>query len=42
MEALLEKIPEWGALYGMRIVGALAILVFGRLLVGLLTKIVAG
>jgi small conductance mechanosensitive channel len=39
MEALLEKIPEWGALYGMRIIGALAILVIGRMIVGLFTKL---
>ncbi len=42
MENVMEKIIEWGALYGMRIVGALAILIIGRLLIGLLVKIVRG
>ncbi len=37
MEGLLDKIIEWGALYGMKIVGALAILIIGRIVVGIIT-----
>ena len=40
MEGLTDKIIEWGALYGMKIVGALAILIIGRIVVGILTGIV--
>jgi len=32
MENVLEKLAEWGALYGIKVVGAIAILVLGRLL----------
>jgi small conductance mechanosensitive channel len=39
MEGILDKIIEWGALYGMKIVGALAILLIGRIVVGILTNI---
>jgi small conductance mechanosensitive channel len=37
LEGILDKIIEWGALYGMKIVGALAILIIGRIVVGILT-----
>ncbi len=40
MEGVLEKITEWGALYGMKIIGSLAILLFGRIFVGLMTSFV--
>ena len=40
MEGLTDKIIEWGALYGLRVVGALAILIIGRIIVGILTNIV--
>jgi small conductance mechanosensitive channel len=41
MENILEKIYEWGALYGTKIIGAIAILIIGRLLVGLFARIVS-
>ncbi len=37
MEGILDKIIEWGAMYGMKIVGALAILIIGRIVVGIIT-----
>jgi small conductance mechanosensitive channel len=40
MEQVLDRIYEWGALYGMKIVGAIAILVLGRLAIGLLTGLI--
>ncbi|HUV30727.1 MAG TPA: mechanosensitive ion channel domain-containing protein [Acidobacteriota bacterium] len=40
MENILDKVVEWGALYGTKILGALAILIIGRLLVGVLANIV--
>ncbi|RKX29675.1 MAG: mechanosensitive ion channel family protein [Candidatus Zixiibacteriota bacterium] len=40
MENLLDKIYEWGAQYGMQIIGAIAILVIGRIVVGIITGIV--
>ncbi|MDH4156375.1 MAG: mechanosensitive ion channel [candidate division Zixibacteria bacterium] len=40
MENLTERIMEWGALYGARILGALAIIIIGRLVVGILTKVI--
>lgn len=39
MENLTEKLMEWGALYGVKILAAIAILVIGRILVGVLTRI---
>lgn len=33
MEAILDKLTEWGAFYGTRILGAIAIVFFGRLIV---------
>ncbi len=40
MEDLTGKLWEWGALYGTKIIGALAILIIGRLVIGILTGIV--
>jgi small conductance mechanosensitive channel len=40
LEGLYEKLIEWGALYGTRIIGALAILIIGRIVVAVLTSIV--
>jgi small conductance mechanosensitive channel len=40
MEGIYDKIIEWAALYGTKIIGAVAILIFGRIGVGLLTSIV--
>ena len=40
MESLTERIIEWGAFYGTRILGALAIIIIGRLVVGILAKVV--
>ena len=34
MENLMDKIVEWGAFYGTRVIGALVILIIGRLLAG--------
>ncbi len=39
MENLTEKLLEWGALYGTKIIAAIAILVIGRIVVGLLTRL---
>jgi len=39
MEGLVDKVLEWSTLYGMKIVGALAILIFGRIAVGILTSL---
>ena len=40
MENLLDKIVEWGAFYGTRVIGALVILIIGRLLAGVITGMV--
>ncbi|UCD95686.1 MAG: hypothetical protein JSU69_08485, partial [Candidatus Zixiibacteriota bacterium] len=40
VEDLGGKIWEWGALYGTKIIGAIAILVIGRIVVGILTGII--
>jgi len=40
VEQIMEKVTEWGTLYGMKIVGAIAILIIGRLVVGLLARVV--
>lgn len=39
MEDLTGKIMEWGALYGTKIIATLAILILGRLAVGVLTRV---
>jgi small conductance mechanosensitive channel len=40
MENLMDRIVEWGALYGTKIIGAIAILVLGRIAVGVVARIV--
>ena len=40
MEQLMDTLMEWGALYGVKILGALAILFFGRIVVGIVDRIV--
>jgi len=40
MEGLLDKIIDWAAIYGWKIVGALAILIIGRIVVGIITGMV--
>jgi small conductance mechanosensitive channel len=40
MEGMYDKIIEWGALYGTKIIGAIAILVFGRIGAGIFTGII--
>jgi len=40
MEGVLDRIYEWLALYGMKIVGAIAILIIGRIVVGIITGLV--
>jgi len=40
MENLVDKVLEWGALYGTRVLGAIAILIIGRLVVNILTRMV--
>lgn len=37
MEKAIDTLIEWGSLYGLRILGALAILVIGRIFAGILT-----
>ncbi|MFH1701080.1 MAG: mechanosensitive ion channel domain-containing protein [Candidatus Zixiibacteriota bacterium] len=38
MDAVWTQISNWGAIYGLKIVGALAILFIGRIVVGMITK----
>ena len=40
MEGMYDKLMEWGALYGTRIIGAVAILVIGRVATGILSSVV--
>jgi small conductance mechanosensitive channel len=40
MEQLTDKIVEWGAFYGTRVLGALVILILGRLLAGMISRMV--
>ena len=40
MENITDKIMEWGALYGTKVIGAIAILIIGRIVVGFLTRFV--
>jgi len=39
MENVIAKIYEWGALYGTKVIGAIVILIIGRLLVGVLARL---
>jgi len=40
MEIIVGKIYEWGLLYGTKIIGAIAILVLGRILVGICAGVI--
>jgi small conductance mechanosensitive channel len=40
VENLTDKLWEWGALYGTKVLAAVAILVIGRIVVGILTSLV--
>jgi len=40
MEGITDKLAEWAALYGTQIIGAIAILVIGRILVGIVVGII--
>jgi len=40
MENLSDKLLEWGALYGTKIIAAIAILIVGRLVIGVVARIV--
>lgn len=40
MEGFLDTILEWGELYGPSVIAAVAILVIGRIVVGMLTRVV--
>jgi len=40
MEDILTKVTDWGTEYGIQIVGAIAILIIGRIVVGMLTRLV--
>lgn len=40
MEGLLDKLVEWGTDYGLQVVGAIAIFVIGRFVIGIVTGIV--
>jgi small conductance mechanosensitive channel len=40
MENIYELIKEWAALYGLKVIGAVAILILGRIAVGVLTGLV--
>ncbi|MFH1686467.1 MAG: mechanosensitive ion channel domain-containing protein [bacterium] len=40
METVYEKLIEWASLYGLRVVGAIAILVIGRIVVGIIARAV--
>lgn len=39
MEQVIETLKEWGTLYGMKVVGAIIILIIGRIVVGFLTSL---
>ncbi len=40
MENVMDKLIEWGALYGTKIIGAIAILVLGRIGIGIITGVI--
>jgi len=40
MENVVEILMEWATAYGLKIVGAIALLVIGRIVVGILTGVV--
>jgi small conductance mechanosensitive channel len=40
MEDILSKLYEWAAAYGLRIVGAIALFIIGRMVIGLVVRVV--
>lgn len=40
MENLMDKLSDWGSLYGMTILGAVAIFIIGRIVIGIITSAV--
>jgi len=40
MENIIERLTEWGTLYGIKIIGAIAILIIGRIITSIIVKIV--
>ena len=40
MDGLWDKMIEWGALYGTKVIGAIAILIIGRIAIGMITRLV--
>lgn len=40
MEGLLDKLIDWGTVYGLKVVGAIAIFVIGRFVIGIVTGVV--
>ncbi|RKX18855.1 MAG: mechanosensitive ion channel family protein [Candidatus Zixiibacteriota bacterium] len=40
MEGLLDKLIEWGTVYGLKVVGAIAFFIIGRFVIGIVTRIV--
>ena len=40
MEEILNTAIEWGKLYGLKVVGAVAIFIIGRFVIGIITGIV--
>ena len=40
MDGIVEKLTEWGTLYGMKIIGAIVILIVGRIVTGIIVKVI--
>jgi len=40
MENLWEKLADWSTVYGIKIIGAIAIVVIGRIVISILTGII--
>jgi small conductance mechanosensitive channel len=40
MQGLWEKLVEWSALYGTKVIGAIAILIIGRIVVGIVARMI--
>jgi small conductance mechanosensitive channel len=40
MEQIWEKLYDWGTLYGLKIIGAIAIIVIGRIVAGIIASVV--
>jgi len=37
MESIMDKVVDWGTVYGIKILGAIAILIIGRIVIGFIT-----